>query len=365
MSIVKKNIAIYSNLPTGGARELYILNNLFLQKKSKVKIVSDQDIVPKNFLDYIRICLFYLPRVHKIIANNISKNSDILVAHHSWLTKSPHVLRYFTKPKIYICQELMREYYDPKHIARQTMKERIINILRLPIKYIDKRNLKVLNLTVIVNSKFSKKVIDKCYQISSILVYPGVDTLLFQQDTNLKKNNQIISVGAINKLKGYEHVIRVISRINRNIRPKLVIVGNGSDQKYVLELRQLALNLEVILDLKINLSKPKLVKEYLKSKLFIYAPINEPFGIVVEEAMAAKLPLAVYKFGGGYMEILTNKNGLIFNSLNLSKWAYEIEKLLRDEKLQEKIGTYNFQYVNSKYTSEIMNRKIWNVIQSL
>lgn len=259
----------------------------------------------------------------------------------------------------------MREYFDPQHISTQNIKEKIINIIKLPIKYIDKQNLRSRHLTIIANSFFSKNMIDNYYGVSSKVIYPGIDTFAFKQNVSVKKKNQIISVGAINKLKGYEFILQVVSKINKSLRPKLVIVGNGADVKYLINLKELARKLNVSIDCKTNISKALLINEYLKSKLFIYAPINEPFGIVVEEAMAARLPLVVYKKGGGYIEILSENNGLIINNLNIEKWAKQVENLLGNQKLLEKYGKYNMSYVNKNYTAEIMNNNLWKIIQSI
>lgn len=365
MEKYKINIATYSNLPSGGALELAQQNLHFLKRHFSIQYLSDSQIKPKNLLDYLCICIFKLPRVHQSLASEIPNTTTVLVAYHSWLTKSPYILRCTHIPKIYICQEVMREYYDNSHKRIQSWKERIINIIRLPIKYIDKENLKSPNLTVVANSLFAKSLIDKSYGVVSKIIYPGIDTSLFREKSKVEKNNQVISVGAINKLKGYEFLLRVISKINQEIRPTLVIVGNGTDQEYVTNLRRMAKEINVKLKIKVNITKSELINEYLKSKLFLYAPVNEPFGIVVEEAMAAKLPLVVYEKGGGYVEILTNKNGLLLDNLNPENWARKTENLLRNKKMQDEYGKYNIKYVVEKYDSKIMNNNLLTLIKSL
>jgi glycosyltransferase involved in cell wall biosynthesis len=210
------------------------------------------------------------------------------------------------------------------HISIQTFKEKIINILRLPIKYIDKKNIKSKKLTVIVNSNFSKKNIDKIYGISSIVVYPGIDISEFS-NKKIQKKYQIISVGAINPLKGFDTIIKAIGHINKRIRPKLVLVGNGSADNYCNYLFKLAKVCKVDLKIKINISKSELKKEYASSKIFAYAPHNEPFGIVVQEAMASNLPIVVYGKGGGYTEIIDQKNGYIINDRSEKKWQVPLQ----------------------------------------
>lgn len=365
MSIVKNSIALFSNLPSGGASELARLNFTFFDRNANVTYLSDSEIKPRNILHYLYICIFKLPAIHMRLANKISENSTCLVVYHSWLTKSPHILRYAQLPKIYICQETMREYYDSKHISNQTIRDKIVNLIRLPLKFIDKKNLQSSKVKIIANSQFSKSLIDKYYRVSSEVIYPGIDTRLFVKDSANIKKNQVLSVGAINKLKGYEFLINVLSEIEIGNRPTLVLVGNGVDKLYANKLERMANLKQVKLIVKVDISKAKLLNEYRASKVFMYAPINEPFGIVVLEAMASGLPLVVYKYGGGYTEILNENNGLIMDNLDSKKWAYKLENLLSNKKKINRYGNYNLQIVNKKYTADIMNNNIWKLIKSL
>lgn len=365
MSIDKLRVSIYSNLPSGGASEIEKSISRYIKSKYKVLYFSDSFLKTKNLIQYLLISLFYLPKLHLKYSNKINRESDVLIAHHTWITKSPIVLRYVNIPTIYICHEPPREFYDSQHIRAQTIKERIINAIRLPIKYVDLINMKSKKITTIVNSYHSKKAIDKYYNINSTVVYPGIDTSIYKVKRFPEKLNQVLSVGSINKLKGFGHLIRVLSKIDESLRPCLVLVGNGGDSTYISYLHKLSDELGVKLKIKINLPRKKLVKEYHRSKLFLYSPINEPFGIVVLEAMASKLPIIAYKYGGGYAEILSEKNGLLIDDLNENTWAESIVKIISDEKLTKKYATFNYQYVNINFTSKIMNKKIIKIITKL
>jgi glycosyltransferase involved in cell wall biosynthesis len=363
MSIVKKGITLYSNLPTGGADEIAQLYLRDFKKNFITNIVSDSYLKPCNFLDYLYISLIRLPLIHKKIAEKM-KSSDVLVSHHTWLTKSPYLLRYFSGKKIYICHEVPREFYDKEHIKNQSFKERVINFARLPIKYIDRKNLKSKSLIVIANSLLSKKLIDSVYQIQSVVIYPGINTAEFSRSDTPSKQNQVLSVGAINKLKRYDFLINVVSKVNLSIRPTLVLVGNGGETSYIQYLRKLAHLKGVDLKISVNASRAELVHEYLRSKVFLYAPISEPFGIVIEEAMASGLPLLVYKSGGGYVEILSSRNGFIMNSLNSEEWAEKLSSLLQNSSVSTKYSQYNLKYSNN-FTDKKMTTTLIQKINSL
>ena len=97
-------------------------------------------------------------------------------------------------------------------------------------------------------------------------------------------------------MKGHDFIIRCLSQIPINIRPKLIIAGReGIDKSYLLTLAEkLDVNLEIIdspTDVELN-------RLYNKSKLFLFAALYEPFGLVVLEAWASGLKLLAVKEGG-------------------------------------------------------------------
>ncbi len=364
MSIVMKKVIVYSNLPSGGASMMEKILTKEIKKVTEVRTIDDRVIRPKSFINYLIACLVFLPILHKRLARYINKEFDVLVAHHSWMTKSPHILRYFRGAKIYICQELLREYYDVEHIKAQSLKERLINTIRLPIKYLDKTNLKSKKLIVITNSKFSKKLVDKYYDVKSTVIYPGIETARYYLKNPPTKVNQVISVGAINKLKRYEYFIDVLSMMEKSCRPKLVIVGNGGNEEYQNFLTEISEKKGVQLEIILNASHNMLLRQYYRSQAFIYAPISEPFGVVVEEAMACGLPLFVYRHGGGYNEIISARNGAMLDNLNSETWSRALDKFLSDKKSLSMYGNYNKKYVE-KYNSKFMTESLINIIKNL
>lgn len=365
MSIVKKVLWVYSNLPSGGAKKLMVLNNKLFKKKYIIKYITDSFIKPRNFLDYLYLILCKVPIIHRDFSSKIDVKNDVLIANHTWLTKSPHILRYYSGKKIYICHEAPREYYDEKHKLTQTVKDRIINILRYPIKFIDKKNLNAHNLIVVANSIYSKKIIDSVYGINSTVIYPGIDLKEFKDlNSNNKKEYKVLSVGAVNRLKGHDFVIKVVSRIDKKIRPKLLIIGNGGDSTYVSELKKSAKKLGVRLQIKINVSRKVLLSEYSKSLAFIYSPVSEPFGIVILEALASGLPIIAKEGGGGYTEIISDRNGYILDELDMKVWGKSLTKILIDDKLRNKFKIHNIIEAR-KFDQSKMNNQLLKIIRNL
>ncbi len=363
MSNSKKVIAVYENLPSGGAMSTYIETHKYIKKYYSIINITEPKYKISNFLHYLYISLIVSQKHQSVMMANTKH--DLLLAYHSWLVKTPSILRYTDKPKVYICHELMREYYDAQHIATQSIKERIINFFRLPIKYLDRINIRGKDITVVVNSNFSKKIIDEAYSVNSVVVYPGINTREYQEGKKVTKENQVICIGAINKIKNQYFLVEVLAKVEKNIRPTLMLLGNGFNAEYLELIRNKAKLLGVRVKVKINVSNIDKIKELHKSKVFMYSPISEPFGIVVEEALAAGLPILTCSQGGGYSEVIDSKNGIILDTFDPLIWSKNLVGLLSDNNIISKFRKYNTWYASKYLDSKIMDRKIKRIIDNL
>lgn len=356
-------IAIYSNLPFGGGLTTQISTEHYLAEKGfKIFKILESKYKIRNFLAYLYISIIVSPRLQRDLIRNTPHH--LLIAYHSWLTKAPSVLRYSNGNKIYICHESMREYYDIEHIRYQSIKERIVNLLRLPIKWLDRYNIQSPNTTIVANSYFSKRIIDNAYSVNSVVVYPGIDVKKYLGESSIKKANQVICISAINKYKRQDFLVDILANMSEENRPLLVLIGNGFDEKYLLNLYSKAKSLNVKLKVKINISEKEKVKELKKSKIFIYAPISEPFGIVVEEAVASGLPILVYKYGGGYVELVSKNNGIIMNNLDPKLWSDRLSQLLKNVDKLKYYSEYNRKYAIDKLDSKYMNETLLTIVKS-
>lgn len=360
MSNRQKYIAIYHNLPSGGAKLTCLNTYSYLKNIFKTKIITEPSYQISSFVKYLYISLCISPlNQRKIIEKT---KHDALVVYHSWMVKSPSILQYTKKPKIYICHEPMREYYDKSHIRSQNAKERIINLLRLPIKFLDRRNIRSENTVVVANSKLSKKLIDIAYGVESTVIYPGIDITKFKVRKKLRRRNQVICVSAINKYKNQSYLVDVIAEVPPTLRPTLLLIGNGSDKIYLDSLLRKSKRLGVIVKVKQNVSDNSKIIELMRSKVFLYAPYREPFGIVIEEAIAAGLPILTSNNGGGYNEVIDSRNGVILNNLDTLSWAKSLRTLLTNNDKFKVISEYNVKYARKYFDSKIMNLKILNLI---
>ncbi|MBI2611394.1 glycosyltransferase family 4 protein [Candidatus Gottesmanbacteria bacterium] len=307
-------IAVFFNLPSGGAKrvlygqikrlskkhfvDIYTLsgaNHEFCDLRKLVKNYYIEKISAESFIDYIHYVYIKLPKLEEKIAQKIDKKKyDAVLVHPDFYTQAPYILRYLKTPSLYYCHEVRREFYENIPRISKFFTYYATLPLRYPIKFIDRYNIKKAN-KILVNSQFSQKLVKKYYGLESEVNYPAIDNQKFKKIL-IKKENFILSVGGFNLLKGHDFIIKSLALIPEKIRPKYVIVGNGGeDKKYLLELAQ---NKKVKLELHENVSDSELVSWYNRTKLFVYAARNEPFGLAPLEALSYHLPIIAVEEGG-------------------------------------------------------------------
>jgi glycosyltransferase involved in cell wall biosynthesis len=174
-------------------------------------------------------------------------------------------------------------------------------------------------------SQSQKKIYeDHGFKIDYV-VYNGVDQSLFQDSPD--KENYLFSLGGIMPVKGQEHAILVAEKSNHD----LIIAGNIGDQTYFTEKIKPKITHDLTKEndkLAAYLQLPKTknakivyvgqVNDQQKGPLYSYAkaflmPIDweEPFGLVMVEAMMSGTPVIAFNRGSVPEIIEPNKNGFI------------------------------------------------------
>lgn len=180
--------------------------------------------------------------------------------------------------------------------------------------------------SVISNSEFTKRIIDREYGISSKVIYPPVDLI----HASKRKSKTIIYVGRFSNLiqsKGHHLLIEAFSKFveDKDFKDwKLILAGSNDvgDNGYLAKLKEKANGLNV--EFLINPDYKTLTGVYSKASIFWSAagfginPEIEPhkmehFGITVVEAMSAGVVPLVYK-GGGHLETVDGSFGYLWET---------------------------------------------------
>ncbi|MEM1671530.1 MAG: glycosyltransferase family 4 protein [Archaeoglobaceae archaeon] len=278
------------------------------------------------------------------LSKRINKgNYDVAFVHHFF---SSPIIPFLKIPKVYYCQEPVRVVYEPN--------EFFIKLAYLPYSYIDKYSVRRANL-VLANSDFTREYIYKIYGIFSITNYLGVDIKKFRR-VETEKENFILSVGVIHPIKAHDFVLRSLGLIPEQKRPKLIVVGSGSE-KIKSYLRRLAENLGVVLEIKENIEDSELVYLYNKAKLTAVAHVMEPFGLTAVESMACGTPVVAVREGGLRESVFDGLTGILTNR-DEREFANAIEYVLDNPDVAEKMGKKGRGRVERHFTWEKCAREL-------
>lgn len=331
-------IAIFHELDLGGARrtveefakrlsKVFEVDLYYVSEKKNKNIYSHNafyyPFYPKHwkgnnwkarlYKDTIELIkLYYL---HKKIAKEIqSLRYDFVLVNPSKYTQAPFLLRFLKNKSVYFCQEPLRIAYDPilSNISSIRFPKNIYEfIIRKIRKWIDLENLKFASVTL-ANSSYSKNFIKKSYGIAAKLCYLGVDTDFFMP-LDLAKSIDILFIG--NKDEGY--ILFNESLKFFKIKPKIFTVFRNTGNS--------------------DISDRELVNIYNKSKVLVALNQNEPFGLIVLEAMSCGTPVVALNEGGYRESVIDRKTGFLIerNPYDLYKKVYI---LINNEKFRKKIS---------------------------
>jgi glycosyltransferase involved in cell wall biosynthesis len=113
------------------------------------------------------------------------------------------------------------------------------------------------------------------------------------------------------------------------------------------------------------ISNEDLKKKYLKASVFCLPTKLEPFGIVLIEAMAHKLPI-VTSDGGARPDLVSNgENGYLVNPEDRRQLADALIDLIENPTKCQIFGEKGYQLVNEKYTWDQVGIKLNQYIRSV
>ncbi len=381
-------IAIYHNLPSGGAkRTLYeATKRLASAHTIDVFTVSSAnhefaDIRP--FVNHYHVYPFQswpllnspfgrlnqlirladlvrLRRmVHHIAAAIEQERYDVLLVHPCQFEKAPSVLSFMQRvPTVYYCHESLRQLYEktpsrPYDDAASPRRQLLNRVDPLPglyyrvLKRTDWRNIHHAT-QVLVNSQFTQQMIRQIYGLETAVSYHGIDVAQFRPIA-VAPWPILLSVGSLTPMKGFDFLIEAMSHVPRAQRLPLVIVSNFQNPPEKQYLHQLAQAKEVELQLLDNVTDQHLITLYNQAVITLYAPIQEPFGMVPLEAMACQTPVIAVREGGIQETVVHEKTGLLVER-DPQKFADAISQMLADPDLAMAYGHAGRQHVIQNWT---------------
>lgn len=192
---------------------------------------------------------------------------------------------------------------------------------------------------IITVSNYSKKEIEKYYLEAKgkiEVISLGFDKN-FKKLDNIKKKNQILYVGSLNKRKNFIGVLKAFELLEKKDY-KLLLVGNFSanfaldkKSKEVIEIAKQNPNIEF----KSNIDNKELIQIYNESVIFLFPSFYEGFGLPILEAMACGTPV-ICSNSSSLPEV--GGDAVVYcNASDINDIKEKIEQVLKDDNLQNQM----------------------------
>lgn len=205
----------------------------------------------------------------------------------------------------------------------------------------------------IANSKETKRRVQKFYRRNATVIYPPVNIPKQNPKSYMLNAKYYITVSRLARAK---HIELLIATANK-LKFELKVVGTGRDEQY------LKSHAGKTVEFVGNIDDKTLFKLYEKARGFLFASVDEEFGIAPVEAMGYGVPVIAYRSGGLIETVLDGVNGYLFDQLNetsLIEKIKKLESLSREKYLQMR---KNARAESEKYTFGVFKKRVLEFVK--
>lgn len=306
----------------------FVRKNIKIEKKFFPNIGENKS---KRIKWYLRLFSYYL---------NASKEYDYLIG-------TTHLINIFG----IIFRNKKIKYISCEH-ANYMAISKFVRVIR---RVIYKFSYKVVVLT---NDDYNKyrKFLEK----KKIEVIPNSLPYKTSKLSELN-NNQIIVVGRLVHLKGYDILLKSLVKVFEKYDFwKLKIVGDGPEKRNLVELSE---KLNISKNVVFKGEKKDILSEYLESDFLVLSSRREGFPMVLLEAMECGLPVVAFDCPTGPKEIIDDgKNGILVGYLNQEFLSESILKLIENKTMLKQMAL-NAKKKATQYSEKKILNKWINILE--
>lgn len=164
-------------------------------------------------------------------------------------------------------------------------------------------------------------------------------------------SNIITHISNFRQVKRIEDVIRVFNKINKKVDSKLLLIGDGPEQRAA---HKLAVKLNVSNKIHFLGLQSSIEKLLAISDLFLLPSEKENFSLSALEAMSCGVPVIATQVGGMAEMIDSGKDGYLFDVGDIDGMAEAGIKLLDDKDSYKKISSAAQKKAKEGFSPEII-----------
>lgn len=182
--------------------------------------------------------------------------------------------------------------------------------------------------------------------------------------TCYEKRNSILFSGTLYEGKGYRDLIRAFSKIaSKHLDWRLVLAGNGEIDKAKSLAEQHGIIAQVeLLGWVVGDDKHK---AFCEAKALCLPSYAEGFPMAVLDAWAYGLPVITTPVGGIPDIAIDGENLLLFNPGDIDTLAAQLESLISDKDLREKLSTASKKMARERFSLDCITEQLGSIYSLL
>lgn len=305
--------------------------------------------------------LIKLSGIERNISNEINtKDYDVVFVHYCQFTVIPILIQHLTKPTIYYLHEPIRQSFT-RNIARPYFRrnqwrdwlDRIDPLMKLYASKLKDIQQESINQTgrLLANSHFTLEQMNNLNGLEASICHLGVDHRDFTPVTDVQKGDFVLSVGELSPRKGFDFLVESLGQIPALERPKLKLACNVVQDNELGFVQEMASQHQVDLEVLTNQNTEQLMHLYNRARLCVFAPIQEPFGLVPLEAMSCGTPVIGVNEGGVRESVVHEQTGLLIER-EPGMFAAAVRNLLSNPTLANLYGRNGREHILRNWTWE-------------
>ena len=165
---------------------------------------------------------------------------------------------------------------------------------------------------------------------------------------------RILFAGRLIPRKGVTDLFEAFAAIRTRVDAQLILAGSLSDVGYVGRLKEQAraLNVEAAIEFRGLLGERELLEEFSRASLLVLPSYQETAPMVVQQAMAASLPVVATRICGLPYQIEHGRTGYLFAPGDVRSLADYAVELVADEAVRSRMATEARAKAVSEYRAE-------------
>lgn len=209
------------------------------------------------------------------------------------------------------------------------------------------------------------------------VVYAGVDVQRFGKDEGVRElkkrldlENCIVvgTVGRIAHVKGSDLFVRLAAMLKKKHslthKVKYLVVATTADKEYYKQFVEKLGEHRLLDDVVVVEDVPDTAPYFSAMDIYVTTAREDPFPVVILEAMASRKPVAGFATGG-IPEAVTPECGVLVESENIEALSKEISSLIADPHRRAKLGVAARERVEEWFTSRRYADEVEGIIRGM